>query len=714
MHPLLRPRHLAVTALVFLVMGGAGAGLVGSATADEARQVALVEDFHIPLPKQGDRGSYSIAESGWWAKQRSSHVEETSLEFQWFEDRFLPTRDGELVLANRVRYHTEPDRVNGVRGPIMEAGSNVPFAHEWMKVHSDPGREEVDMRYDYLLINDVPCMLRHGLQGTTFDVTSVPVRHDMPCQVPSSAKPLPAAWRPVGVVAGSDPTIVVFEAHHDTPAFTATTRMWLQDGLAYPVRYEEHWERPLEDPPMANEMVYTLHHLDHGDPPLATQPVRHGLPELRMQDTGLPGDDVLDMTFPLAEAVRQAGDDAAVAAFLDAHPAAYLVQGDHLRYQDDEGRLEERWDLVWTNGTEHLGVAASKTTGPVVVQQPVGPVTTLVVPVDAEPEYEIRVREAASGERFPAPGDRVRDFPTMASMAGQWDAVAGTLAGTQADTWGFDRSCACGVGRAWVGASIFRWDDDDPFGRGEDQVTHLHHVMAWNGTQVDGYTETRDVPDDEEAPTVRPQSLMDVQVVSDAPWLPLTAKQAAGVTLGAAIAALAYWLYPVAKQGLLSPLFSRIRDDEVLDHPVRREAFDAIQANPGIHHKEIARLLGKGQGTVTHHLRRLEGAGRVRAVRQGRYTCYFAKGTVDHRLHSAAGALRAAPAQHLLADIVAAPGLGGPELFARASVAQSTLQYHLKRLRDEGLVENRRDGRRMTWHPTQRGQQAVAAGLVSA
>lgn len=51
-------------------------------------------------------------------------------------------------------------------------------------------------------------------------------------------------------------------------------------------------------------------------------------------------------------------------------------------------------------------------------------------------------------------------------------------------------------------------------------------------------------------------------------------------------------------------------------------------------------------------------------------------------------------------QIVATPGIHFRELFESLSYAEGTLQYHLRRLVDEGLVEDSDDGKYTRYYPT--------------
>jgi predicted transcriptional regulator len=185
-------------------------------------------------------------------------------------------------------------------------------------------------------------------------------------------------------------------------------------------------------------------------------------------------------------------------------------------------------------------------------------------------------------------------------------------------------------------------------------------------------------------------------------------KTTATVTAAAGILGLlAYALMP-AKAGAIG-LFSRIGSEEVLDHPLRAQIADLVAAEPGIHFQELVRRLDAGRGTMEHHLRKLLAADVVSAnVSQG-FTCYFPKGKMDRHLMAAAPVLKADGARQVLQAIQSQPGRAAQDIAAATGFTPSTVNYHLKRLAQSGLVSSQRSGRFTLLTPTPLGTQALGA-----
>ncbi|GGM79006.1 hypothetical protein GCM10007108_16510 [Thermogymnomonas acidicola] len=59
------------------------------------------------------------------------------------------------------------------------------------------------------------------------------------------------------------------------------------------------------------------------------------------------------------------------------------------------------------------------------------------------------------------------------------------------------------------------------------------------------------------------------------------------------------------------------------DSSVREDISEAIRKNPGIHFRELQRMLGLAVGQLEYHLYRLEVEGRIFSRQDGRYRRYF-------------------------------------------------------------------------------------------
>ena len=116
-----------------------------------------------------------------------------------------------------------------------------------------------------------------------------------------------------------------------------------------------------------------------------------------------------------------------------------------------------------------------------------------------------------------------------------------------------------------------------------------------------------------------------------------------------------------------------------------------VAAHPGVHFSELVRALDLAPGQVQYHLRRLRGDRVVAADYYGQ-THYYPPDTDRFERHAIA-VLRRETACDVVVTLLrrgpSAPAAVADEL----DVARSTLEWHLDRLTDLGIVAKRRDER---------------------
>ncbi len=174
-----------------------------------------------------------------------------------------------------------------------------------------------------------------------------------------------------------------------------------------------------------------------------------------------------------------------------------------------------------------------------------------------------------------------------------------------------------------------------------------------------------------------------------------------GATASAGVGGWAGW-NALRKWGVLGPLgglggmagFSRIQDNQLLEHPVRGQIFQTIQATPGIHASQIARDMGVGWGTVTHHLTKLEKARLVAARTVNNHKCYFENGgTVSRADMEVASALKNDTASGIAAFVVHHPMASQKQVAEALGISAALTSFHVKKLVSYGVLEKMRHGK---------------------
>jgi DNA-binding MarR family transcriptional regulator/protocatechuate 3,4-dioxygenase beta subunit len=149
---------------------------------------------------------------------------------------------------------------------------------------------------------------------------------------------------------------------------------------------------------------------------------------------------------------------------------------------------------------------------------------------------------------------------------------------------------------------------------------------------------------------------------------------------------------------LLIPLYTKIKREKVMDHFVRGRIFEYISQNPGVNYSAIKKRFNLTNGTVTYHLSMLERQDFIRSKHDGIYKRYFRNGS-GAKLSD----VEPMSVQLSIAKLVRErPGLTQKEIAKRVGSSKQLVSYHIRRMRDEGLLETRREGRSVKVYPTYR------------
>lgn len=128
-------------------------------------------------------------------------------------------------------------------------------------------------------------------------------------------------------------------------------------------------------------------------------------------------------------------------------------------------------------------------------------------------------------------------------------------------------------------------------------------------------------------------------------------------------------------------------DDEILDLEPRKKTYDAIEANPGIHMRELDRTLDIPLGTLRYHLRVLEKRGLIVSRKEDKYKRYYAKGKIDKTDKDKLAVLRKELPRTVILFLLEFPGSTHKDISEALDVAPSTISYHLKKLLDDNFIE---------------------------
>jgi len=119
----------------------------------------------------------------------------------------------------------------------------------------------------------------------------------------------------------------------------------------------------------------------------------------------------------------------------------------------------------------------------------------------------------------------------------------------------------------------------------------------------------------------------------------------------------------------------------------RRNIYNLILGNPGLHEREIARKMGLSLSTLDYHLHYLEKREMVVSKKDGRYTRYFASfkvGTLDKKIIAI---LRQKTPRSIILFLLTNPDSIHKDICRGVKKSPSTISFHLKKMVNAGIIE---------------------------
>jgi predicted transcriptional regulator len=507
----------------------------------------------------------------------------------------------------------------------------------------------------------------------------------------------------------------------------ANMRLWFTQDVPYPIRILTPVELYKDYPVL---LLYEMTEFEPGTLQAAEPPQALALAPRLASGPDATG---VEHPFPLAvalEAARADQQDTSVGEFLAEHPDAAIDEARFLRLRDGEAEME-RWTFTLIAGGDAMHVTATRGAPPeppesgetdddvsrVTQYIPPGTIPAGTLPAEVDDGVVVEGTAGSSSGRVSLV-QLPSQLPKVADVLALWHSDG---AGGGIPAWAFHLRPD---GSSWlaVGSAEATTVRDQPGDTGETTLEYSFYGVGPDGSFLfSEESPTRagyDVPQEDDPDATG----ADYDVESDDSFTSPNRFMLASVgywafpetkttaTVGAAaglVGILAYALLP-AKYGALG-LFSRIGNGQVLEHPLRAQISSLVEAEPGIHFQELVRRLDAGRGTMEHHLRKLVAANVLTMqVSQG-FTCFFPKGKVDRHLMAAAPVLKSGGARQVLQCIQEQPGRAAQDVAAATGLTPSTVNYHLKRLAQSGLVSSERSGRFTLLTPTPLGTQALGA-----
>lgn len=134
-------------------------------------------------------------------------------------------------------------------------------------------------------------------------------------------------------------------------------------------------------------------------------------------------------------------------------------------------------------------------------------------------------------------------------------------------------------------------------------------------------------------------------------------------------------------------------DEDVLELETRKEIFEHVRANPGVHFSQLKRDLDMETGLLQHHLRTLEEYNVITSEdHQGKRRLFVAQ-ELDEEERAILSSLRYETTRHILLFLLREDAARNRAIAEDLGVSPATVSWHVSRLREEGIVTEVRDGR---------------------
>lgn len=713
------PRALALTVVVALVGGGA----IGFATAAGDASTS----FTVPVPMGGDKAVYDVTGPGaGWDGQQAA-IEVRAPEPLMLEDgRWVSTslmRAGDEAVSASFSFGTTAAEFSlfGWQAAYVDLATDDVVARGYAGGGSSSASsggnliggesstsQAVDMTVEFDS-GSMPCGVQSGLQGGAV-------------QVGQKVRVAGCGSQGLFEVQGLQ-SLGTGEALWLT-APAGDMQLWYQAGVPYPVRLD--FKDGTDD-----EQTWTMTGFTRGTQPLVVGPVPpRTTPSPILEgatDRYGPALDGFDTEFTIPQAVQRAIDESQpVADFAAAHPDWFVRAGSY-EERDEDGAVTGSWflrmrgdaDEIWFDVPSPSGEATSPVPSPVILaldaaQRAAGMESGGVhVWSDSFPPEE---------PAWPAEC-RNLSLPTIGSLAQRWSQMEQRPV-AEANAYGFDTYCfntddeANPYFQVLVGDARTIVASAPQSGPLEDQQSsNTTQVLRMVAVDEDGELtlETTETATSRsswgalQSPAEQGEGQA-IETEDATVWATPSGPVAASITIVSVLVGLAYWLWPTLKLGPMA-LFSRLRTPDLLQHPVRLELVQRIEAQPGVHYQDLVRAVGKGKGAVEHHLRKLQEGGLVKSLATGGYTCYFPV-AFDRRLAAATPALKSEGARALMAAIQATPGASAGHLAIATGLSPAAVSHHLQRLGAAGLVDVTRNGRSVAVQATALANEVAAAGAA--
>lgn len=142
----------------------------------------------------------------------------------------------------------------------------------------------------------------------------------------------------------------------------------------------------------------------------------------------------------------------------------------------------------------------------------------------------------------------------------------------------------------------------------------------------------------------------------------------------------------------------QVDKESALSLDTRKETFEHVRDNPGIHFSQLKRDLDMETGLLQYHLRELEGYDVLESEEyQGKRRVFVAR-ELDSQERQILAMLRYETTRRILLFLLEAGFARNSDIAEEIGVTPATVSWHLSNLVDDGVVERRKEDRTPRYH----------------
>jgi DNA-binding transcriptional ArsR family regulator len=142
---------------------------------------------------------------------------------------------------------------------------------------------------------------------------------------------------------------------------------------------------------------------------------------------------------------------------------------------------------------------------------------------------------------------------------------------------------------------------------------------------------------------------------------------------------------------------AKVIQPSLITNSTRTEVYEFIVANPGIQFRGICTGLGIAIGTAEFHLGVLKKAGLISFIRDGKYKRFFVTKKFSANQIKLISLLRHKTTREILEIITTEKTVSHCKLASDLSISSQGLTWQMNRLREEGVIQETREGIRVRY-----------------